>query len=252
MACCELSSVLLDLSQSKRGIKLGWVLRHSSRGLADILDVGICCLSCKKSSTKSTCASTGDARVACCELSSSLLDLSQTKRGMKLGWVFRSRGRDLADILDVDICCLICKKSSTKSKCASAGAGRVACCELSSSLLDMSQLKRGMKLGWVLRCSSRGLADILDVGICCLSCKKSSTKSKCASALAARVACCELSSSLLDLSQLKRGMKFGWVLRHSSRGLADILDVGICCLSCKRSARNSTCASTGDGRVTCC
>ena len=107
----------------------------------------------------------------------------------------------MADILDVGICCLSCKKSSTKSKCASAGAARVACCELSSSLLDLSQSKRGMKLGWVLRCSSRDLADILDVGICCLSCKKSSTKSKCASAGAARVACCELSSSLLDLSQ---------------------------------------------------
>ena len=169
MACCELSSSLLDLSQSKRGMKLGWVLRWSSRGLADILDVGICCLSCKKSSTKSKCASAGAARVACCELSSSLLDLSQSKRGMKLGRVLRSRGRDLADILDVGICCLSCKKSSTKSKCASAGAARVACCELSSSLLDLSQSKRGMKLGWVLRCSSRGLADILDVGICCLS-----------------------------------------------------------------------------------
>ena len=231
-----MSSSLLDLSQSKRGMKLGWVLRCSSRGLADILDVGICCLSCKKSSTKSKCASAGAARVACCELSSSLLDLSQSKRGMKLGWVLRSRGRDLADILDVGICCLSCKKSSTKSKCASAGAARVACCELSSSLLDLSQSKRGMKLGWVLRCSSRGLADILDVGICCLSCKKSSTKSKCASAGAARVACCELSSSLLDLSQSKRGMKLGWVLRCSSRGLADILDVGICCLSCKKSS----------------
>ena len=252
VACCELSSSLLDLSQSKRGMKLGWVLRCSSRGLADILDVGICCLSCKKSSTKSKCASAGAARVACCELSSSLLDLSQSKRGMKLGWVLRSRGRDLADILDVGICCLSCKKSSTKSKCASAGAARVACCELSSSLLDLSQSKRGMKLGWVLRCSSRGLADILDVGICCLSCKKSSTKSKCASAGAARVACCELSSSLLDLSQSKRGMKLGWVLRHSSRGLADILDVGICCLSCKKSSTKSKCASAGAARVACC
>ena len=220
----------------KRGMKLGWVLRCSSRGLADILDVGICCLSCKKSSTKSKCASAGAARVACCELSSSLLDLSQSKRGMKLGWVLRSSDgiqpelqskkilgwRHLRSLLG--ICCLSCKKSSTKSKCASAGAARVACCELSSSLLDLSQSKRGMKLGWVLRCSSRGLADILDVGIYCLSCKKSSTKSKCASAGAARVACCELSSSLLDLSQSKRGMKLGWVLRWSSRGLADILD----------------------------
>ena len=142
-------------------------------------------------------------------MSSSLLDLSQSKRGMKLGWILRCSSRGLADILDVGICCLSCKKSSTKSKCASAGAARVACCELSSSLLDLSQSKRGMKLGWVLRCSSRGLADILDVGICCLSCKKSSTKSKCASAGAARVACCELSSSLLDLSQSKRGMKLG-------------------------------------------
>ena len=132
--------------------------------------------------------------------------------------------RDLEDILDVGICCLSCKKSSTKSKCASAGAARVACCELSSSLLDLSQSKRGMKLGWVLRCSSRGLADILDVGICCLSCKKSSTKSKCASAGAARVTCCELSSSLLDLSQTKRGMKLGWVFRSRGRDLADILD----------------------------
>ena len=252
VACCELSSSLLDLSQSKRGMKLGWVLRWSSRGLADILDVGICCLSCKKSSTKSKCASAGAARVACCELSSSLLDLSQSKRGMKLGRVLRSRGRDLADILNVGICCLSCKKSSTKSKCASAGAARVACCELSSSLLDLSQSKRGMKLGWVLRCSSRGLADILDVGICCLSCKKSSRKSKCASAGAARVACCELSSSLLDLSQSKRGMKLGWVLRWSSRGLADILDVGICCLSCKKSSTKSKCASAGAARVACC
>ena len=209
MACCELSSSLLDLSQSKRGMKLGGVLRSRGRDLADILDVGICCLSCKKSSTKSKCASAGAARVACCELSSSLLDLSQSKRGMKLGWVLRSRGRDLADILDVGICCLSCKKSSTKSKCASAGAARVACCELSSSLLDLSQSKRGMKLGWVLRSRGRDLADILDVGICCLSCKKSSRKSKCASAGAARVACCELSSSLLDLSQSKRGMKLG-------------------------------------------
>ena len=147
MACCELSSSLLDLSQSRRGIKLGWVLRWSSRGLADILDVGISCLSCKKSSTKSKCASAGAARVACCELTSSLLDLSQSKRGMKLGRVLRSRGRDLADILNVGICCLRCKKSSRKSKCASAGAARVACCELSSSLLDLSQSKKGDEVG---------------------------------------------------------------------------------------------------------
>ena len=158
-----MSSSLLDLSQSKRGMKFWWVLRWSSRGLADILDIGICCLSCKKSSTKSKCASAGAARVACCELSSSLLDLSQSRRGMKLGRVLRSRGRDLAHILNVGICCLSCKKSSRKSKCASAGAARVACCELSSSLLDLSQSKRGMKLGWVLRCSSRGLADIFDM-----------------------------------------------------------------------------------------
>ena len=143
--------------------------------------------------------------MACCELSSSLLDLSQSKRGMKLGWVIRSRGRDLAGILDVGICCLSCKKSSTKSKCASAGADRVACFEFSSSLHNLSQTKRGMKLGWVLRCSSRGLADILDVSLCCLSCKKSSTKCKCASDGDARVTCCELSQSLLDLSQTKRG-----------------------------------------------
>ena len=173
--------------------------------MADILDVGICCQSCKKSSTESKCASAGAAMVACCELSSSLLDLSQSKRGMKLGWVLRSRGRDLADILDVGICCLSCKESSTKSKCASAGAARVACCELSSSLLDLSQSKRGMKLGWVLRHSSRGLADILDVGICCLNCKKSSTKSKCASAGAARVACCELSYRCLTCLNPKGG-----------------------------------------------
>ena len=137
------------------------------------------------------------------------LALSQTKKGMKLGWVFRSRGRDLADILDVGICCLSCKKSSTTSKCASAAAARAACCELSSSLLDLSQSKRGMKLGWVLRLSGRDLADILDIGTCCLSCKKSSTKSKSTSAGAARVACCELSSVLLDLSQSKRGNKVG-------------------------------------------
>ena len=203
---------------------MGWVLRCSSRGLADILDVGICCQSGKKSSTKSKCASAGAARVACCELSSSLLDLSQSKRGMKLGWVLRSRGRDLADIFDVGIHCLSCKKSAKKSKCASAGAARVACCELSSSLLDLSQSNRGMKLGWVLRCSSRGLADILDVGICCLSCKKSSTKSKCASAGAARVACYELSSSLLDLSQSRRGMKLGRVLRSRGRELGTHLE----------------------------
>ena len=139
----------------------------------------------------------------------------------------------MADISVLGICCLNCKKSSTKSKCTSAGAARVACFELSSSLLDLSQSKRGTKLGGVLRHSSRGLADILDVGICCLNCKKSSTKSKCASAGAARVACCELSSSLFDLSQSKRGMKLGGVLRSRGRGLADILDVGICCLSCK-------------------
>ena len=158
----------------------------------------------------------------------------------------------LADILDVGICWLSCKKSAKKSKWASAGAARVACCELSSSLLDLSQSKRGMKLGWVLRCSSRGLADILDVGICCLSCKKSSTKSKCASAGDARVTCCELSQSLLDLSQTKRGMKLGWVFRSRGRDLADILDVGICCLSCKKSSSKSKCASAGAARVTCC
>ena len=237
MACCELSSSLLDLSQSKRGMELGWVLRCSrGRDLADNLDVGICCLNCKKSSNKSKCTSAGAARVVCCELSSSLLDLSETKRGIKLGWVFRSRGRDLADILDVDICCLSCKKSSTKSKCASAGAARVACCELSSSLLDLSESKRAMKLGRFLRYKSRGLADILVVGICCLNCKKSSNKSKCTSAGAARVSCCELSQSLLNLSQTRRGMKLGWVFRSRGRDLADILDVGICCLSCKKSS----------------
>ena len=251
MACCEMSSSLLDLSQLKRGMKLGWDLRHSSRGLADILDVGICCLSCKKSSTKSKCTSSRAARVTCCELSQSLLDLSQTKRGMKLGWVFRSRGRDLADILDVDICCLSCKKSSTKSKCASAGAARVACCELSSSPLDLSQLKRGMKLGWVLRSRGRDLGGILEVGIHWLSCKKSSTKSKCASAGDARVTCCELSQSQLDLSQTKRGMKLGWVFRCRGRDLADILDVGICCLNCKKSSTKSKCASAGAARVGC-
>ena len=85
----------LTCLKSKRGMKLGWVLRSSSRGLADILDVGICCLNCKKSSTKSKCASAGAARVACCELSSSLLDLSQSKRGMKLGWVLRIQGQRL-------------------------------------------------------------------------------------------------------------------------------------------------------------
>ena len=190
-------------------MKLGWVFRSRGRGLADILDVDICCLSCKKSSTKCKCASAGAARVACCELSSLLLDLSQLKRGMKLGWVLRCSSRGLADILDVGICCLSCKKSSNKSKCASAGDARVTCCELSQSLLDLSQTKRGMKLGWVFRIRGRDLADILDVDICCLSCKKSSTKSKCPSAGAARLACCELSSSLLDLSQLKRGMKLG-------------------------------------------
>ena len=115
----------------------------------------------------------------------------------------------MADILDVGISCLSCKKSSTKSKCTSAGAARVACCELHSSLLDLSQTKRWMKLGWVLRWSSRGLADILDVGIFCLSCKKSSTKSKCASAGDARVTCCELSQSLLDLSQNEKGDEVG-------------------------------------------
>ena len=135
-----------------------------------------------------------------------------------MGWVL-FQGQRLAENLDVGICCLSCKKSSTKSKCASAGAARVACCELSSSLLDLSQSKRGMKLGWVLRCRGRDLADILDVGICCLSCKKSSTKSKCASAAAARVACCDLSSSLLDLSQSKRGMKLGWGLQIQQQRL---------------------------------
>ena len=252
MTRCELSQSLLNLSQTKRGIKLRWVLRHSSRGLADILDVGIHCLSCKKSYTKYKFSSAGDARVTCCELSQSLLDLSQTKRGMKLGWVFRSRGRDLADILDVGICCLSCKKSSTKCKCSSAGDARVTCCELSQLLLDLSQTKRGIKLRWVLRHSSRGLADILDAGICCLSCKKSSTKYKCTSAGAARVTCCELSQSLLDMSQTKRGMKLGCVLKHSSRGLANILDVDICCLSCKKSSTKSKCASSGAARVACC
>ena len=252
VACCELSSSLLDLSQSKRGMKLGWVLRCSSRGLADILDVGIHWLSCKKSSTNSKCAFACDARVACCELSSSLLDLSQSKRGMKLGWVLRCSSRGLADILDVGIHWLSCKKSSTKSKCAFAGDARVACCEVSSSLLDLSQSKTGMKLGWVLRCSSRGLADISDVGICCLSCRKSSTKSKCTSAGAARVTCCELSQSLFDLSQTKRGMKLGWVFRSRGRDLAEILDVGICCLSCKKSSTKSKCASAGAARVACC
>ena len=232
-------------------MKLGWVFRSRGRDLADILDVGICCLNCKKPSNKSKCASAEAARLACCELSSSLLDLSQLKKGMKLGWDLRHSSRGLADILDVGICCLSCNISATKSKYASAGAARVACCELSSSLLDLSQLKRGMKLGWVLRCSSRSLADILDVGICCMSCKNSSTKCKCASAGDARVTCCELSSSLLDLSQLKRGMKLGWVLRCSSRGLVDILDVGICCLSCKNSSTKCKCASAGDARVTC-
>ena len=186
-------------------MKLGWVFRSRGRELADILDVGICCLNCKKPSNKSKYASAEAARLACCELSSSLLDLSQLKRGMKLGWDLRHSSRGLADILDVGICCLSCKKSSTKSKCASAGAARVACCELSSSLLDLSQTKRGMKLGWVFRSRGRDLADILDVDICCLICKKPSKKSKCASAEAARLACCELSSSLLDLSQLKKG-----------------------------------------------
>ena len=192
MTCCELSSSLLDLSQSKRGMKLGRFLRSRGRDLADILDVGICCLSCKKTSTKSKCTSAGAARVACCELSSSLLNLSQSKRGMKVGWVLRCNSRGLADISDVSIYCLSCKKSSTKSKCASAGDARVTCCELSQSLPDLSQSKRGMKLGWVLRWSSKGLAGILDDGIHCLSCKKSSTKSKCASAEAARVACCDV------------------------------------------------------------
>ena len=115
--------------------------------MADILDVGICCLSCKKLTTKSKGASAGDARVACCELSQSLLNLSQTKRGMKLGWVFRSRGKDLADFLDVGICCLSCTKSFIKSKCAFAGAARVACCELSSSLLDLSSIEKGDEVG---------------------------------------------------------------------------------------------------------
>ena len=127
------------------------------------------------------------------------------KGGLSWGGSSDPGAETWADILVVGICCLNCKKSSTKSKCTSAGAARVACCELSSSLLDLSQSKRGIKLGWVLRHSSRGLADILAVGICCLSCKKSSTKSKCASAGVSRVACCELSSSLLDLSQSKRG-----------------------------------------------
>ena len=212
-----MSSSLLDLSQLKRGMKFRWVLRHSNRGLADIFDVGIHCLSCKKSSTKSKCAPAGDTRVTCCELSQSLFDLSQTKRGMKLRWVLRHSSRGLADILDIGNLSLSCKKSSTKSKCLSAEAARMACCELSSSLLDLSQLKRGMKFGWVLRHSSRGLADILDVGIHCLSCKKSSTESKCAAAGDARVTCCELSQSLLDLSQTKRGIKLRWVLRQQQR-----------------------------------
>ena len=113
-----------------------------------------------------------------------------------------------ADILVVSICYLNCKKASTKSKLAHLlelpGCLAVSCLQL---LLDLSQSKRGIKLGWVLRHSSRGLADILDVGIQCLSCKQSSTKSKCASAGDVRVTCCELSQSLLDLSQTKRGMK---------------------------------------------
>ena len=75
----------LSCLRSKRGIKLGWVLRCSSRGLADISDVGIHCLSCKKSSTKSKCAFAGDARVACCELSSSLLDPVSLEKGDEVG-----------------------------------------------------------------------------------------------------------------------------------------------------------------------
>ena len=223
VACCGLSQSLFDLSRSKREMKLGWVLRSRARGLANILDAGISCQSCKKSSTESKYASGGASRVACCELSQSLLDLSRSKREMKLGWVLRSRARGLANILDAGICCQSCKKSSTESKYASAGATRVACCELSQSLLDLSPSKRGMKLGWVLRSRARGLSHILDAGICCQSCKKSSTESKCASGGASRVACCELSQSLLDLSPSKREMKLGWVLRSRARGLANIL-----------------------------
>ena len=129
---------------------------QQGRGLADILDVGICCLSCKKSSTKSKCASAGAARVACCELSSSLLDLSQSKRGMKLGWVLRS-GAEVWQT-SVGIHCLSCKEFSKKIQMCICWScqGLVSCLHRC-----LSQSKRGMKLGWVLRCSSRGLADIL-------------------------------------------------------------------------------------------
>ena len=252
VACCELSRSLTDLSRSKLGMKLGWVLRSRARGLANILDAGICCQSCKKSSTESKYASGGASRVACCELSQSLLDLSRSKRGMKLGWVVRSRARGLSHILDAGICCQSCRKSSTESKYASGGASRVACCELSQSLIDLSRSKREMKLGWVLRSRARGLSHILDPGFCCQSCKKSSTESKYASGGASRVACCELSQSLLDLSRSKREMKLGWVLRFRARGLANILDAGICCQSCKKSSTESKYASGGATRVACC
>ena len=200
MACCELSQSLLDLSRSKRKMKLGLVLRSRARGLSHILAAGICCQSCKKSSTESKYAYAGATRVACFELSQSLLDLSPSKRGMKLGWVVRSRAGGLSYILDAGICCQSCKKMSTESKYAYAGAASVACCELSQSLIDLSRSKRGMKLGWVLRSRARGLSHILDHGFCCQSCKKSSTESKYAYAGAAKVASCDLSLSLIDLS----------------------------------------------------
>ena len=230
---------------------MGWVIRSRARGLSHILDAGICCQSCKKASTESKYASGGASRVACCELSQSLLDLSRSKRKMKLGWVVRSRARGLSHILDDGICCQSCKKASTESKYASGGASRVACCELSQSLLDLSRSKREMKLGWVLRSRARGLSHILDAGICCQSCKKSSTESKYASGGASRVACCELSQSLLDLSRSKREMKLGWVLRFRARGLTNILDAGICCQSCKKSSTESKYASAGATRVAC-
>ena len=247
---------------------MGWVLRSRARGLANILDAGICCQSCKKSSTESKYASGGATRVACCELSQSLLDLSPSKRGIKLGWVVRSRARGLSHISDAGICCQSCRKSSTESKYASGGASRVACCELSQSLFDLSRSKRGMKLGWVLRSRARGLqtscwhflpnarnhqqnpnmhlvvlpgrlavlsqslivlsrekGDEVGVGpqirglshiLECQSCKKSSTESKYAAG-ATRVACCELSQSLIDLSRSKRGMKLGWVVRSQGQ-----------------------------------
>ena len=252
VACCELSQLLIDLSRSKRGMKLGWVLRSRARGLANILDAGICCQSCKKSSTESKYAYAGATRVASCEPSQSLLDLSSSKRGMKLGWVVRSRARGLSHILDAGIFCQSCKKASTESKYASGGASRVACCELSQSLLDLSRSKRKLKLGWVVRSRARGLSHILDAGICCQSCKKASTESKYASGGASRVACCELSQSLLDLSRSKRKMKLGLVLRSRARGLSHILDAGICCQSCKKSSTESKYASGGASRVACC